>query len=245
MNLNNRWFGNRTKKKKMQRSPYYSQTGEDAYLNETIFKNKRNGIYIELGALDGVLYSNTKFYEDQLHWRGILIEPNPIQFEHLRRNRPNNLLHNCIVSCLPGPLKFKYFHTYHAAVSGVEDTLPDEHYPKYYSNEDCKQLERSTTTSIPTKTLTDIVRESGVAHIDLLSLDVEGHELEVLQSYDFKTPIHVVLIETLGTPKDQLCRELLAQQGYVKHSAFNHNEVYILRPAAPPTMSIPTTTIVF
>ena len=41
---------------------YYSQSQEDIFLNENIFKNKRNGTYIELGALDGVLYSNTKFF---------------------------------------------------------------------------------------------------------------------------------------------------------------------------------------
>ena len=45
---------------------YYSQSGEDEFLNENYFKNKRDGVYIELGALDGVLYSNTKFFEDSI-----------------------------------------------------------------------------------------------------------------------------------------------------------------------------------
>jgi hypothetical protein len=55
----------------------YSQCEEDIFLNENIFKNKTNGVYIELGALDGILYSNTKFFEDTLNWSGILIEPHP------------------------------------------------------------------------------------------------------------------------------------------------------------------------
>ena len=54
---------------------YYSQCGEDEFLNETIFFNKKNGKYIELGALDGIQYSNTKFFEDNLGWSGVLIEP--------------------------------------------------------------------------------------------------------------------------------------------------------------------------
>jgi len=45
---------------------YFSQCQEDIFLNDTYFRNKRDGIYIELGALDGVLYSNTKFFQDQL-----------------------------------------------------------------------------------------------------------------------------------------------------------------------------------
>ena len=40
---------------------FYSQAEEDEFLNTNFFKNKKNGIYIELGALDGILYSNTKF----------------------------------------------------------------------------------------------------------------------------------------------------------------------------------------
>ena len=60
---------------------YYSQCQEDIYLNENIFKNKKNGVYIELGALDGILYSNTKFFEDSLNWKGILIEPHPEKFK--------------------------------------------------------------------------------------------------------------------------------------------------------------------
>lgn len=61
---------------------YYSQAGEDEFLNKNYFKNKRGGTYIELGALDGVLYSNTKFFQDHLDWSGILIEPHPFKFNY-------------------------------------------------------------------------------------------------------------------------------------------------------------------
>jgi hypothetical protein len=64
---------------------FYSQHSEDVLLNDTIFKNKPNGVYIELGALDGVLYSNTKFFEDLFNWKGILIEPHPEKFELLKK----------------------------------------------------------------------------------------------------------------------------------------------------------------
>ena len=106
---------------------YYSQCQEDIFLNEHIFKNKQNGIYIELCALDGVLYSNTKFFEDTLNWTGILIEPHPDKFILLKKNRPNNFLFNNLVSCHKEPLKFRYFVNDHAAVSGVENTLSQHH----------------------------------------------------------------------------------------------------------------------
>ena len=45
-----------------------------------------------MGALDGIKYSNTKFFEELLNWTGILIEPNPVMFNKLIKNRPNNYL---------------------------------------------------------------------------------------------------------------------------------------------------------
>ena len=73
---------------------YYSQWGEDEFLNNNYFHNMTNGAYIELGALNGVLYSNTKFFQDKLNWNGILIEPHPHAFDILKQCRPNNCLFN-------------------------------------------------------------------------------------------------------------------------------------------------------
>lgn len=210
---------------------YYSQCQEDIFLNENIFKNKTNGVYIELGALDGVLYSNTKFFEDTLNWTGILIEPHPDKFILLQQNRPNNFLFNDLVSCHTEPLDFRYFVHDHAAVSGVENTLSQHHFDVYFesNNEYNKSLEQNKI-SIKPRTLSEIVKETKLTHIDLLSLDVEGHEFEVLQSWDFSIPIDIVLIETLGVQpeKDELCREILMKNNYHFVSKYKHNEIFSL-----------------
>jgi FkbM family methyltransferase len=209
---------------------YYSQSQEDIFLNEHIFKNKRDGVYIELGALDGVLYSNTKFFEDTLNWHGILIEPHPDKFNLLQRQRPNNFLFNDLVSCHKEPLDFRYFVDCHAAVSGVENTLSQHHFDTYFdsNNEWNKALPQSKTTIIP-KPLTDIIKKTQLTHIDLLSLDVEGHEYEVLQSWDFSVPIDVILLETLGVQpeRDELCRQLLLNNNYTYKTKCAHNEIFV------------------
>lgn len=210
---------------------YYSQCEEDIFLNENIFKNKKNGSYIELGALDGVLYSNTKFFEDTLNWKGILIEPHPDKFLMLKKNRPNNFLFNNLVSCHEEPLEFRYFINDHAAVSGVENTLSKHHFDCYFESDDnwIKSLNQNKIFIKPIK-LTEIVKSTNLTHIDLLSLDVEGHEYEVLQSWDFSIPIDVILIETLGVQpeKDELCRELLLKNNYNFVAKYKHNEIYTL-----------------
>ena len=206
---------------------YYSQCGEDEFLNTKYFKGMINGTYIELGALDGVLYSNTKYFEDKLNWRGILIEPHPLKYDNLTVNRPNNYLFNNLVSCLTEDVVFRFFIDNYSGVSGVEHTLPQEHLSGFFS----QVPEPQSRMIIKPKSLTEIVKSTDIKHIDLLSLDVEGHEYEVLLSWDFSVPIDIILIETLGgsqIEKEQMCRDILVKNGYRFDTKYRHNEVFIL-----------------
>ena len=74
------------------------------------------------------------------------------------------------------------------------------------------------------------MNETNLTHIDLLSLDVEGHEYEVLQSWDFSVPIDIILIEMLDVDKekDELCRKILVNNNYSFICKCAHNEIYIL-----------------
>ena len=212
---------------------YYSQFQEDIFLNQNIFKNKQNGVYIELGALDGILYSNTKFFEDSLNWKGILIEPHPEKFKLLQINRPNNYLFNNLVSCHKEPLEFRYFVVVdqHAAVSGVENILSQHHFDTYFeSNNTLNKSLLQNKIFVKPISLTEIVKSTNLTHIDLLSLDVEGREYEVLKSWDFSVPIDIILIETLGVQpeKDELCRELLVKNNYKFITKHAHNEIFAI-----------------
>lgn len=70
---------------------YYSQYQQDRILNEFIFRNARAGAFLDIGAYDGVLFSNTCFFERDLGWRGICVEPTPHIFAQLRKNRALHL----------------------------------------------------------------------------------------------------------------------------------------------------------
>jgi hypothetical protein len=70
----------------------------DIKLDE-IFKNKNNGIFIELEAYDGIGQSNTAFLEFTRNWKGILIEPSYENYIKCIKNRPNSKVYNvCCVS---------------------------------------------------------------------------------------------------------------------------------------------------
>ena len=134
-----------------------------------------------------------------------------------------------------------------SSVSGIENTMPHTHFKLFFDSEKyCKEtihdnnnkectcwwkiLQPQGKQIIIPKTLTEIVKQTQLKEIDFLSLDVEGHEYEVLQSWDFSIPIYVILIETLGVDKikDDLCRKILLENNYIFYSLCSHNEIYIL-----------------
>ena len=216
---------------------FYSQCGEDKFLYEKFFSNKKNGVYIELGAVDGVFQSNTKFFEDELGWKGILIEPHEKTFEQLKLNRPNNYLFNDLVSCETEELEYKYMDDV-VAVAGVSNTLTQYHSDEWYDKPGCLAEKNNwgiNTKLIKPKTLTEIIKSTDIQSIDLFSLDVEGHEYEILKSWDFSVPISVIIIEMLGMDdvaieRENLCKEILTKNGYVFDCKVGcSNEVYVLQ----------------
>lgn len=206
---------------------YFSQCGEDQIIHNLFFRNYFNGIFLEMGALDGLLYSNTKFFEDNLSWTGVLIEPNPVQFELLENNRPFCKNFNALVSDSTEDLNFKYFHNAYAAVSGVNETLPDLHNEVYFDK--FNEFQQSTIKIKP-RSLTSIIEESGFKHIDFFSLDLEGHEFNVLNSFDFSIPIKLILLEKLGSEGSlDPAEQLLINRGFVNMGRCAHNVIYCNR----------------
>jgi len=176
---------------------FYSQEQSDQIIYEKYYKDTplKNGVFLEVGALDGVIYSNTKFFEDTLDWTGVLIEAVPMAFEKLEQNRPNCKLYNYVVTSKPE--KEVNFVTGDLApewpTSGMRDTMSDYHFDTY-----CQNLK---TLKLPTRRLDSIIADSGFDHFDLMVIDVEGGEYDLLLSFDWKTPVHLLCIE--AHPKDK------------------------------------------
>ena len=65
---------------------FYSQNGED-FLLWGLFKGRTDGFYIEIGAFDGIHFSNSYFFEKH-GWQGICVEAHPRYFPLCKNNRP-------------------------------------------------------------------------------------------------------------------------------------------------------------
>merc|ERR1719436_1920129 len=85
--------------------------------------------------------------------------------------------------------------------------------------------------------LKEFLSRSGADHIDFFSLDVEGGELAVLQTFNFDVPVNRWVVEMDGRnpQKDEAVRQLLTKRGYARsHVKFtDRDEVWVLSQNGP------------
>lgn len=190
----------------------------DRYFKNYLLEGQK--YFFEMGALDGVTYSNTKFFEDSLGWKGLLVEGNPIVATNLARNRSQCIVLNAVVSDAKQPVSFKIC-TNVPAVCGVKETVPSNFEGTYY-----RQNNTVYHTTIPVP-LSLVFAHSGLPRIDLAVLDVEGHEMNVLNSLNFSESIPVVswLIECFDDPTP--FHTYMTERGYKFIDKVAHNLFYV------------------
>jgi FkbM family methyltransferase len=200
---------------------FYSQQKEDEILFQK-YLNYNNGFFIELGAMDGIQYSNTYFFELNLGWSGILIEPN-YNINILRHNRPNSYCYNVAISQKNDFVEF----IGDGALGGIKNLMSDQHINGWNINRDDSKIIKSVTLKSILNDVTQINKK--INKVDFLSLDVEGGELEVLKSYDWSIPIYVILIEMsdYNLEKNQECRDIMISNGFEFDMVIGCNEVWI------------------
>lgn len=182
---------------------YNSQIGQDNWV-DSVLGNKKNGYFIELGACDGILYSNTLFFERELNWNGICIEPNDIYYSHLEKNRKCNTSNELVFSESDVLVDFSICE----AVSGIVDNNIGPFTKKE------KIVKKKTTT------LSNILDKFKAPNIiDYLSLDVEGQEYNILSTFQFdKYKFRCLTVEHnephTGSEQRMKIRNLLEMNGY-------------------------------
>lgn len=173
------------------------------------YNNKEGGFFVDIGANDGIEFSNTFLLERNYEWKGICAEPNPEVFKLLVKNRPNSLCCDAAIYSLSYKnLLFDVANNYDL-MSGLSDHL-DVH--KEYVNRDKKQI------VVKTLTLTDLLdKAKAPSFIDYLSLDTEGSEFEILRATDFsRYTFGLIDVEhNFVEPRRTEIRNLLLSHGYV------------------------------
>ncbi len=184
-----------------------SQLWQDVWvLDRTAFK--RNGFFVDIGASDGVQWSNSHLLEKSFDWRGILVEPNPLHRDTLPANRSSRVHSGCVGAITGEDVAF--WCASDAELSGIGR----------YAAQDDHARARGDHAVVQMKTisLNDLLREcEAPATIDYISLDTEGSELDILSTFDFaRYRVRLWTIEHNHTANEARIDDLMRANGYVR-----------------------------
>lgn len=194
---------------------FYSQYKQDKYLETCVFNGYKNGIFVDVGAHDGVSLNNTLYFEKENGWTGINIEPIKRVYAKLVENRPKCININCAVSNNNGTAEFICNTGYTEMISGLKNSFDKRHYQRL-ANENNAMGSTNEIIHVETKRLQTICDEFGISRINYLSIDVEGAEFEVIKSIDFdKTYIDVIGFENNYRDTSIPIVMYLEQKGYI------------------------------
>jgi len=183
-------------------APWFSQFLQDQLVS-TVLKHQQGGFFIDLASNDAVRISNTFALESKYGWNGLCIEPNPVYWHALSYRK-------CItVAAVIGrttmeEVQFAYPGKAQAPQGGI--------YGDQFRNKESNKKVHSTKIPQYTVTLRDIFRKFNVPHvIDYLSLDIEGAETFVMETFPFdQYKFKLLTIEGV----DEKLQGILKTQGY-------------------------------
>ena len=193
---------------------YYSQCGQDKYVNEHYFKNYRDGVFVDIGAHNGVTYSNTYFFEKELGWTGICVEPIPERFAELKACRHSVCIQGC-VSDIDGisqllMVSSPYVNT--EMLTGLSHKYDPRHFERM-KNEIRSFGGSYQLIDVQCYKLNELLEKNGITHVNFLSIDTEGGEFDILTSIDFsRFTIDVITVE--DNYKDPRFVPFLKEKGY-------------------------------
>ena len=198
---------------------YPSQSGQDKIINNFFFKNKKKGYFIEIGAYDGIIGSNCYYFEKYLDWSGIAIEPSPFQFEKLKKNRKCQLI-NKAISYEIKEVQFLEVIEGLTQMSGINDDSFKENLDIISNN----KISKTKSYNLKTLTFDQIVPKN--SDIDYISIDIEGGEMNLLNSINFDNyNIKVISVEN-NSPEKQNFKNFFEDKNFIYFDRVGQDEIF-------------------
>jgi FkbM family methyltransferase len=186
---------------------------QEERLVRAFFGGDDSGFYVEVGANHPTEGSQT-WHLEQIGWTGVLVEPQPDLAAFLVTERKSAIVFPVACTSPDNAGQVMSLH-----VDGARSGLNRERMAPGSKTE--------YVIAVQTKTLDNILSEAQApAPIDLLSIDVEGHELEVLSGFNFQRwqPLLILMEDHVGTLQTH---RFLKARGYRLIRRLGNNGWYV------------------
>lgn len=203
-----------------------SQYGQDRYIAEELFPGKTDGVFVEVGAYDGISISNTYSLE-KLGWTGLLVEPNPDMEFSLLANRRAAVEMVCAGDG-HGTLTYRKITGPCDVLSGLVADYDPLHVARIY-HEVASKGGAIRDIQVPVMPLWTLLKRHGLRIIDYLSIDTEGSELAVLRGINWRAGL-IPAITVEDNYGDRSVERYLAERGYEKRARLGDDDLYVWNP---------------
>jgi FkbM family methyltransferase len=198
---------------------YYSQHGEDALL-DMVFGDQKEGFFVEVGCIDGRRFSNTLTFEER-GWKGMCVEAHAGYIESLKKNRPNSIICHCAAGEADEDAIF--YANARGSLSTLDKSKENDFqrdYGTYFSGFEEQHVVKARLSTLLDKYQID--------DIDILSLDIEGYEVEAMKGLDLsRHRPKVMVIESDSAEHEAQLDELILPHGYIKSVKLTVNVYYV------------------
>ena len=203
---------------------YYSQYEQDKFLNEVIFKNKKKGTFLDIGANDGITISNSYFFEKVLDWTGVCFEPQKEAFEKLQANRKSLNVNGCASDRTYTDIFYNVVG-HGEMLSGLKSQYDKKHFERIEST--ISEYGGSVfETNIQCYDVNEFLITNQIIDIDFVSLDTEGGELKILKAID----LDVIKIKAVVIENNYATNEILnymQSKGFYRVAYLSTDEIYV------------------
>ncbi len=211
----------------------YAQSGEDLILAQLFFKlDILHPTYLDIGANHPMYISNT-YYFYMRGSKGVCIEPNPYLYQKIKKVRPRDTVLNVGIGITGESAADFYLFPEHA--HGLSTFSKEE--AEYWQHTGMKKvgkIQYEKVIQVPLQTINTVIGDNFQQTPDFISIDVEGLDLQILQSLDFEAYAPLVLcVETLAYDEQQREHkkdniiEYVKSKGYEVYADTHINTIFL------------------
>ena len=153
--------------------PSRNSEHEEEWIIRDFFQDRRNGVFVDVGANDYKFLSNTYYLETALGWSGLAVEPQTSFAEDYRQHRPRSKFLPFFVSDVSNDEATLYYVRSNPLV-----TSSDKAFAERYGS--------ATELKAPTITLNDLLTHEQITTFDFLTMDIELAEPKALKGFDIE-----------------------------------------------------------